>query len=220
MRNTPLRTLSGAVAPLLRANVDTDAIFPSRVKFGVDDKDTSRFLFREWRFTPDGEERPDFVLNQPGRRDSVFLIALDNFGCGSSREMAPWALRDFGIRCVIAPSFGTIFQSNCYRNGIAPVVLDRADVERLGRDAEADTAYRLSLDLDAMTLAVPGGAALPLRMDPAQRRMLVEGLDTIGLTLTHRPRSTPSETAIAGIAPGSICRMSAPRSALTELEIA
>ncbi len=187
MRNTPLRTLSGAVAPLLRANIDTDAIFPSRVKFGVDDKDTSRFLFREWRFTPEGEERPNFVLNQPGRRDSVFLIALDNFGCGSSREMAPWALRDFGIRCVIAPNFGTIFQSNCYRNGIAPVVLARAEVEHIGREAEANTAYRLSLDLDAMTLVTPAGAVLAFQMETAQRRMLVEGLDTIGLTLTHRP---------------------------------
>lgn len=187
MRNTPLKTLSGGAAPLLRANIDTDAIFPSRVKFGVDDKDTSRFLFREWRFTPEGEERPDFVLNQPGRRDSVFLIALDNFGCGSSREMAPWALRDFGIRCVIAPSFGTIFQSNCYRNGIAPVVLDRADVERLGRDAEADIDYQLALDLDAMTVTAPGGAVLFFQMESAQRRMLMEGLDTIGLTLTLRP---------------------------------
>lgn len=187
MRNTPLKTLSGFVAPLLRANVDTDAIFPSRVKFGVDEKDTSRFLFREWRFTPEGEERPEFVLNQPFRRESVFLVALDNFGCGSSREMAPWALRDFGIRCVIAPSFGTIFQSNCFRNGIAPVVLGRSDVERLGRDAEADPQYRLVLDLDAMTVASPDGARLSFEMEAAQRRMLVEGLDTIGLTLTRRP---------------------------------
>jgi 3-isopropylmalate/(R)-2-methylmalate dehydratase small subunit len=187
MRNTPLRTLSGFVAPLLRANVDTDAIFPSRVKFGVDEKDTSRFLFREWRFTPEGEERPEFVLNQPFRRESVFVIALDNFGCGSSREMAPWALRDFGIRCVIAPSFGTIFQSNCFRNGIAPVVLDRSEVERLGRDAEANPQYRLALDLDAMTVASPDGARFLFEMEAAQRRMLVEGLDTIGLTLTRRP---------------------------------
>lgn len=186
MRNTPLSRLSGPVAPLLRANVDTDAIFPSRVKFGVDDKDTSRFLFREWRFTPEGEERPEFVLNQPGRRRAVFMIALDNFGCGSSREMAPWALRDFGLRCVIAPSFGTIFEANCYRNGIAPVVLARADVERLGRDAEADPDYRLALDLEEMRLTTPAGEGLDLAMDVGLRRMLVEGLDTIGLTLTRR----------------------------------
>lgn len=186
MRNTPLERLSGPVAPLLRANVDTDAIFPSRVKFGVDDKDTSRFLFREWRFTPEGEERSDFVLNQPGRRRAVFLIALDNFGCGSSREMAPWALRDFGLRCVIAPSFGTIFEANCYRNGIAPVVLPRTDVERLGRQAQADIDYRLALDLEAMTLTTPEGERLVFTMDVGLRRMLVEGLDTIGLTLTRR----------------------------------
>ena len=185
MRNTPLRTLTGAVAPLLRANVDTDAIAPSRVKVSVDASDLSGLLFREWRFDDAGTERPEFVLNQPGRRDSVFMVSLDNFGCGSSRETAPWAIRDFGIRCVVAPSFGSIFKANCARNGVAPVVLDRDLVEQLGHAAEHDPALTLTLDLPGQRLTASNGFAAAFAIDPGPKRMLVEGLDEIGLTLTH-----------------------------------
>ena len=185
MRNTPISTLSGPVAPLLRSNVDTDAIAPSRVKQSVDTSDLSALLFREWRFDAEGAERPDFVLNQPGRRDSVFMVSLDNFGCGSSRETAPWAIRDFGIRCVVAPSFGSIFRANCARNGVVPVVLDRAMVERLGQAAEADTGLTLTLDLPAQTLTASDGLSAWFDIEPGPKRMLVEGLDTIGLTLTR-----------------------------------
>lgn len=136
MRNTPLATLTGAVAPLLLADIDTDAIAPSRVKMGVDASGLSGLLFREWRFDADGAELPDFVLNRPERRTAVFVVALDYFGCGSSSETAPWAIRDYGIRCVVAPSFGSIFNANCYRNGVAPVVLARELVEELGHAAE------------------------------------------------------------------------------------
>ena len=186
MRNTPLTTLTGAVAPLLRANIDTDAIAPSRVKMSVDASDLSSLLFREWRFDANGAERPEFVLNQPGRRASVFMLALDNFGCGSSRETAPWALRDFGIRCVIAPSFGSIFKGNCTRNGVAPVLLDRDLVEQLGHATEHDPTITLALDLPAQRLTATNGFAASFDIDPGAKRMLVEGLDTIGLTLTRR----------------------------------
>lgn len=186
MRNTPLTTLTGRLAPLMRANIDTDAIFPSRSKMGVDETDVSRFLFREWRLTDDGQERPEFVLNQPSRRNAVFLIALDNFGCGSSRETAPWALRDFGIRCIVAPSFGSIFQANCYRNGIAPVVLDRKYVETLGSIAENDDAMTMTLDLATQVLATSGGWRVSFAMPSGAKAMLMEGLDTIGVTLTRR----------------------------------
>jgi len=187
MRNTPLTTLTGAVAPLLRANIDTDAIAPSRVKQSVDASNLSALLFREWRFDADGAELPDFVLNRPERRDSVFMVALDNFGCGSSRETAPWAIRDYGIRCVVAPSFGSIFNANCYRNGVAPVALARELVEELGHAAENDPTLRLTLNMPAQTIAASNGFTATFAMDPGLKRMLVEGLDSIGLTLTRRP---------------------------------
>ncbi|NKJ00969.1 3-isopropylmalate dehydratase small subunit [Novosphingobium sp. SG707] len=185
MRNTPLVHLEGPAAAMLRANIDTDAIFPSRSKFGVEVVDASPFLFAEWRYAPDGTERPDFVLNQPERRHSAFLIALDNFGCGSSREFAPWALRDFGIRCIVAPSFGSIFESNCHRNGIAPVVLERAVVEDLGHRVEADASLRLTLDLERQAITASDGFSCTFAMAEGPRQMLLHGLDAIGLTLTR-----------------------------------
>ncbi len=185
MRNTPLTTLAGTIAPLMRANVDTDAIAPSRVTLSVDASDLSLLLFNEWRFDASGAERPEFVLNQPGRRASVFMISSDNFGCGSSRETAPWALRDFGIRCLIAPSFGSIFKANCMRNGVVPVVLDRQLVEELGHAAERDPTISLALDLPAQTLTATNGFATRFDIDPGSKLMLVSGLDAIGVTLTR-----------------------------------
>lgn len=186
MRNSPPSRIEGAVAPLLRANIDTDAIAPSRNRISPDTTDFSSCLFSEWRFDENGAERPDFVLNEPARRDVAFLIALDNFGCGSSRETAPWALRDYGLRCLVAPSFGSIFQNNCYRNGIAPVVLPRAVVERFGNAAEADPALKLTLDLPSQTLSASNGLFAEFDIDHAGKKMLIEGLDPIGLTLLRR----------------------------------
>lgn len=185
MRNSPLICLAGAVAPLMRANIDTDAISPSRNKIGPATTDFAPFLFSEWRYAADGSEIADFVLNQPGRRDAMFLIALDNFGCGSSRESAPWALRDFGFRCIIAPSFGSIFQSNCYRNGMVPVTLDRATVELLGAAAQ-DVSFRLTLDLATQSLTTSTGTSLTFVLDPIARKMVMEGLDPIAITLLRR----------------------------------
>lgn len=186
MRNTPLTRIEGAVAPLLRANIDTDAIAPSRNKISPGMSDFSSCLFSEWRFDENGAERPDFVLNEPARRAAAFLIALDNFGCGSSRETAPWALRDYGLRCLIAPSFGSIFQNNCYRNGIAPVVLPRHLVERFGDAADSDPMLRLTLDLPEQTLSASNGLFARFDFNPGGKNMLVEGLDPIGLTLLRR----------------------------------
>lgn len=181
MRNTPLNHLCGTAAPLLRANVDTDAIAPSRVKMTVDSQDLTDALFREWR-----DADPDFVLNRPERAGAAFLVSLDNFGCGSSRETAVWALRDYGFRCVVAPSFGAIFQANCARNGVAPIVLDRGLVEALGAAVEADAMLRLELDLTAQRLSASNGFEATFAIDPGPKRMLIEGLDSIGLTLTLR----------------------------------
>lgn len=187
MRNSGLTVLSGAVAPLLRPNIDTDAISPSRVKRSVNQKDTSGELFFEWRFDEHGLERPDFVLNRPDRRTACFMIGLENFGCGSSRETAVWALRDYGIRCVIAPSFGSIFRANCYQNGVAPVELSEVDVRLLGALAEGDASDFFTLDLPAQRLTTKSGAGFSFDMEAASKRMLVEGLDAIGMTLTLRP---------------------------------
>ncbi len=187
MRNTPLTQLEGRVAPLLRANVDTDAISPSRNKISPGTTDFSDCLFSEWRFNDDGSEVPDFALNEPARRHSAFLIALDNFGCGSSRETAVWALRDYGIRCIVAPSFGSIFQNNCYRNGIAPVVLAREVVEQFGLAAQSDPMLQLTLNLPEQVLKASSGLSVKFEFDPFGKKMLVEGLDPIGLTLLRRP---------------------------------
>lgn len=186
MRNTPLTQIEGRVVPLLRANIDTDAISPSRNKISPTMTDFSACLFSEWRFHPDGTEKPDFALNESARRGSVFLIALDNFGCGSSRETAPWALRDFGFRCIIAPSFGSIFLNNCCRNGIAPIVLRREDVEYLGAAAQSNPSFELQLDMPAQTLVAPEGFSRAFEFDPANKKMLVDGLDPVGVTLLRR----------------------------------
>jgi 3-isopropylmalate/(R)-2-methylmalate dehydratase small subunit len=178
--------IKALAAPLLRPNVDTDVIIPSREITSPSREGFGEKLFASWRYLePDRRPNPDFVLNRAPFDRAQILIAGENFGCGSSREMAVWAIRQFGFRCVIAPSFGAIFQANCYRNGVLPVVLPKADVEALGREAEAG-ALELEVDLEACTVTAPGDRVLAFAVGSPEREMLLAGLDAIGLTLKRR----------------------------------
>ncbi len=179
----PFRTLTGIAAPLRLINVDTDMIIPKQFLKTIRRSGLGVNLFDEMRFRPDGSENPGFVLNQPAYRAAEILIAGENFGCGSSREHAPWALLDFGIRCVIAPSYADIFFNNCFKNGILPVVLPPEEVEALMREAEKGANARITVDLEAQTVTGPDGAVHRFAVDPFRKRCLLEGLDDIGLTL-------------------------------------
>jgi len=190
----PFEKFNGLVAPLDRANVDTDAIIPKQFLKSIQRTGFGPNLFDEWRYLDHGEPgmdcsqrplNPDFVLNQPRYQGARILLARDNFGCGSSREHAPWALEDYGFRVIIAPSFADIFFNNCFKNGILPIVLDAATVERLFREVEAEPGYRLAVDLEAQTLTTPAGEVIPFDVDPFRRHCLLNGLDDIGLTLQH-----------------------------------
>jgi 3-isopropylmalate/(R)-2-methylmalate dehydratase small subunit len=172
--------LNAVVAPLDRANVDTDQIIPKQYLASIKRTGFAGGCFADWR------RDPSFVLNQPRYQGAQILLARKNFGCGSSREHAPWALRDFGFRAVIAPSFGDIFFTNCFKNGFLPVVLGEADVDRLFYDAASFPGFRLVIDLDAQTVATSDGAKrLPFDVDPFRKYCLLNGLDEIGLTLRH-----------------------------------
>ncbi len=186
--------LMGLVVPLDRANVDTDAIIPKQYLKSIKRTGFGPNLFDDWRYLDRGEPRmdhgkrrinPDFVLNQPRYRGAQVLLARDNFGCGSSREHAPWALDDYGIRVIIAPSYADIFFNNCFKNGLLPIVLDRAIVDRLFRETEAAPGYRLAVDLAAQTVTTPADAVFRFEIDAFRRHCLVNGLDDIGLTLQH-----------------------------------
>lgn len=178
--------LTGVAAPLFRANVDTDAIIPSREMKRVSKEGLGEGMFADWRYSDVANrvENPDFVLNRSGFRKAPILLAGPNFGCGSSREHAVWALQDYGIRCVIAPSFGAIFQGNCVRNGILPLVLPEPSVAVL---AGMDRPQTLTIDLAAQSVRVPDGTELPFTIAPADKEMLLEGLDAIGVTLKRLP---------------------------------
>src|SRR3990170_3367795 len=176
-------TLTGIAAPLPMINVDTDMIIPKQHLKTIRRTGLGKHLFDELRYTPDGAERPDFVLNKPAYRKAVILIAGDNFGCGSSREHAPWALLDFGIRCLVAPDFADIFYNNCFKNGILPVRLPRAEVDALMDDARAGANATFSVDLAAQTIARPNGGTIHFDIEPFRKHCLLNGLDDIGLTL-------------------------------------
>jgi 3-isopropylmalate/(R)-2-methylmalate dehydratase small subunit len=181
----PFTTLTGIAAPLPRANVDTDQIIPARFLKAITRAGFGRHLFANFRYREDGSENPDFVLNQEPYRRAEILIAFENFGCGSSREHAPWALLDFGIRCVIAPSFADIFHNNCFKNGILPVKLPREVCERLMEDARMGGNARLTVDLERQVVVRPNGEEIPFEVDPLRRHLLLNGLDDIGQTLQH-----------------------------------
>ena len=175
--------LTGIAAPLDIINVDTDMIIPKQFLKTIQRSGLGKNLFDEMRYTPDGEEIADFVLNQPAYRAAEILIAGDNFGCGSSREHAPWALLDFGIRCIIAPSFADIFYNNCFKNGILPIVLPQEDVDKLMDDAKRGANATISIDLENQTINGPDGGTIAFEVDAFRKACLLEGLDDIGLTL-------------------------------------
>jgi len=176
-------TLNAIAAPMPLINIDTDMIIPKQFLKTIARTGLGKNLFDEMRYTDDGSEVSDFILNRPPYRDARIIVAGDNFGCGSSREHAPWAIADFGIRCVIAPSFADIFFNNCFKNGILPIVLPKADIEGLlemTQDAERAT---LTVDLEAQTVTTVDGTVYRFEVDPFRKHCLTEGLDDIGLTL-------------------------------------
>ncbi len=176
-------TLTGVAAPLPLINVDTDMIIPKQFLKTIKRSGLGKNLFDEMRYNTDGSEIPDFVLNRPAYRDARILVAGDNFGCGSSREHAPWALLDFGIRCVIAPSFADIFYNNCFKNGILPITLPQEDVDKLMDDAERGANAVLTVDLENQTITGPDGGEIAFELDAFRKHCLLNGLDDIGLTM-------------------------------------
>jgi 3-isopropylmalate/(R)-2-methylmalate dehydratase small subunit len=182
----PFTTLTGIAAPMPEANVDTDKIIPARFLKTIERSGLGKSLFANRRYNEDGSENPDFVLNQEPYRQAEILIAYENFGCGSSREHAPWALLDFGIRCVIAPDFGDIFHNNSFKNGILPIRLPRAICEMLIEDAKLGANARLTVDLERQVVVRPNGEEIPFEVDPFRKHLLLNGLDDIGQTLQHK----------------------------------
>jgi len=183
----PFTTLTGVAAPLPMANVDTDKIIPARFLKSISRSGFGKNLFHGMRFREDGSENPDFVLNQEPYRRAEILVAHENFGCGSSREHAPWALLDFGIRCVIAPDFADIFNNNCFKNGILPVRLPREVCDALMEDARLGANARVTVDLERQVVVRPNGEEIPFQVDPFRRHLLLNGLDDIGQTMQHAP---------------------------------
>ena len=181
-------TLSGIAAPLPMVNVDTDMIIPKQHLKTIERSGLGQFLFDDDRYLPEGGENPDFVLNKPAYREAKILVAGANFGCGSSREHAPWALLDFGIRCLIAPSFADIFYNNCFKNGILPIRLGDAEVALLMADAERGANATLTVDLAAQEITRPDGEVIAFDIDPFRKHCLLEGLDDIGLSLRKAGR--------------------------------
>jgi 3-isopropylmalate/(R)-2-methylmalate dehydratase small subunit len=175
--------LTGVAAPLPMINVDTDMIIPKQFLKTIKRTGLGDNLFDEMRFDEKGVEKPDFVLNKPAYRHAEILVTGENFGCGSSREHAPWALLDFGIRCVIAPSFADIFYNNCFQNGILPIVLPQSDVDKLMDDAERGSNAVVTVDLTAQEIRGPDGGVIKFDIDPFRKHCLIEGLDGVGLTL-------------------------------------
>jgi len=175
--------LSGVAAPMPMINIDTDAIIPKQYLKTIERTGLGKALFDEMRHNPDGSEKPDFVLNKPAYRKAQILVAGDNFGCGSSREHAPWALLDFGIRCVISTSFADIFYNNCFKNGILPIKLPKAQVALLMDDAERGANAIVSIDLEKQEITGPDGGKIKFDIDPFRKHCLLNGLDDIGLTM-------------------------------------
>ena len=181
-------TLTGVAAPMPLVNIDTDMIIPKQFLKTIQRSGLGKNLFDEMRYTQDGQEIPDFVLNQPAYRNAQILVAGDNFGCGSSREHAPWALLDFGIRCVISTAFGDIFYNNCFKNGVLPIRVSPEDLEKLFDDAERGANATLSIDLEKQEIRGPDGGVVSFEIDPHRKHCLLNGLDDIGLTMVKAPK--------------------------------
>ena len=178
-------THTGAVAALDRANVDTDQIIPKQFLKRIERTGFGQFLFFDWRFLPDGSLDPAFELNRPEAKGATILLARRNFGCGSSREHAPWALQQFGFRALVAPSFADIFFNNCFKNGLLPIVLPESQVARLFDEVAGFVGYSLTIDLPRQVIVKPDGSELPFDVQPFRKYCLVNGFDDIGLTLRH-----------------------------------
>ena len=176
-------TLTGIAAPMPLVNIDTDMIIPKQFLKTIHRSGLGKNLFDEMRFNTDGTEVADFILNQPAYRESQIIVAGDNFGCGSSREHAPWALLDYGIRCVISTSFANIFYNNCFKNGILPIVMPQEVVDVLMEDARKGANARMTVDLENLTVTTSDGQSFGFELDPFRRHCLLNGLDDIGLTM-------------------------------------
>ena len=190
----PFRKHKGKVAPLYRANIDTDQIIPKQFLKKIEKTGFGEFLFNDWRRSAQGKADESFVLNQPKYSGASILVAGKNFGCGSSREHAVWALADYGFRVVIAPSFADIFANNCVKNGVLTVVLKEQEVEEIARRAAEVPDYRLTVDLAVLTVRDDRGFASTFRIDEFTRHCLLEGLDDIGLTLQHQAKISAYES--------------------------
>jgi 3-isopropylmalate/(R)-2-methylmalate dehydratase small subunit len=188
-------TLTGLVAPMDRANVDTDQIIPKQFLKRIERTGFGEFLFWDWRRTADGKDDPNFELNKPEFKGATILLARRNFGCGSSREHAPWALEDYGFRSVIAPSFADIFYNNCFKNGMLPIRLSEEQVDDLFARAAKHPGYKLTVDLNTQTVRDDHGLEISFEVDPFRRHCLLNGLDDIGLTLEHADKITAYETS-------------------------
>ncbi|MFN4170913.1 MAG: 3-isopropylmalate dehydratase small subunit [Pseudorhodobacter sp.] len=194
-------TLTGIAAPMPLVNIDTDMIIPKQFLKTIQRSGLGKNLFDEMRFTQDGAEIPGFVLNQPAYRSAEIIIAGDNFGCGSSREHAPWALLDFGIRCVVSTSFADIFYNNCFKNGILPIVMPQEVVEVLMADARKGANARMTVDLEAQTVTTSDGQSFGFEVDPFRKHCLMNGLDDIGLTLEKAASIDSYESRAATLRP-------------------
>ena len=186
---------TGLLVPLDRANVDTDQIIPKQFLKRIERTGFGQFLFFDWRYLDDGADNPDFILNRPEYRGASVLLARRNFGCGSSREHAPWALEDYGFRAIVAPGFADIFYNNCFKNGLLPIQLDEAVVEDLFRRAAKHPGYKVSVDLEKCEIRDEFGLKLTFEVDDFRRHCLLGGLDDIGLTLKHEKEIDSYEKA-------------------------
>ncbi|MBL4918468.1 3-isopropylmalate dehydratase small subunit [Szabonella alba] len=194
-------TLTGIAAPMALVNIDTDMIIPKQFLKTIKRSGLGKNLFDEMRYNQDGSEKPDFVLNQPAYRQSEIIVAGDNFGCGSSREHAPWALLDFGIRCVISTSFADIFYSNCFKNGILPIVMPQDVVDVLMEDARKGANARMTVDLENQTVTTSDGQSFGFELDPFRKHCLMNGLDDIGLTMEKAASIDSYEARVSGQRP-------------------
>ena len=193
--------LTGIAAPMPLVNIDTDMIIPKQFLKTIQRSGLGKNLFDEMRYDREGNEIADFVLNQPAYRSAEILVAGDNFGCGSSREHAPWALLDFGIRCVISTSFADIFFNNCFKNGILPIILPQAEVDVLMADARKGANARVTVDLEAQTVTTSDGQSFGFAVDPHRKHCLMNGLDDIGLTLEKAAAIDSFEAKVATLRP-------------------
>jgi 3-isopropylmalate/(R)-2-methylmalate dehydratase small subunit len=191
----PFTKHTGLVAPMDRSNVDTDQIIPKQFLKRIERTGFGQFLFFDWRFNDDGSDNPEFVLNRPEYAGASVLLSRRNFGCGSSREHAPWALEDYGFRVLIAPSFADIFYNNSFKNGMVPIKFDEAIVEDLFARAAKHPGYKLTVDLENLTITDEFGLSLGFEIDAFRRHCLMNGLDDIGLTLQHEPEIVAYERA-------------------------